>query len=182
MQATYENIRNAINGHTGCSLLTSEEREAVLESIGERDRVLEIGTFQGSTVSYWASRKPNACFLSVDNFAWVGDGTRKGNAAKWVENQCTPNMHLFIGTAQDLSQIVDRGHFDVVFIDGDHSYDGVRKDLLTAHAMLTPGGHIMGHDYMTDNPGQDGVTRAVNEFCEASGLAISKTVGSVFFI
>lgn len=45
--------------------------------------------------------------------------------------------------------------FDIIFIDGDHRYAGVRSDILNAIAKIKPGGLLMGHDcrgYADDLP------------------------------
>jgi hypothetical protein len=55
-------------------------------------------------------------------------------------------------------------YFDWVYVDGDHQYEAVKKDLELYLPKLKPSGFLCGDDY--GNPGwwQDGVTRAVNEF------------------
>lgn len=75
--------------------------------------------------------------------------------------------------------------FDWIYIDGDHSYDGVRKDLEAAHLALKPGGYLMCNDYtnwcsLAVQP--YGVARAVNEFVirkqyKVCGLAL-ETAGN----
>ena len=39
------------------------------------------------------------------------------------------------------------GSLDFVFIDGDHSYEGVKLDILNFLPKVRPGGLIAGHDY-----------------------------------
>lgn len=41
--------------------------------------------------------------------------------------------------------------FDIIFIDGDHSYDGVRLDTLNYVEFLKPGGFVIFHDTVTMN-------------------------------
>ena len=179
---TYENMRNAIDGHAGYSILTPAERAAVLNAIDTCSTVLEIGTFQGTTVSEWAKRRPMASFLSVDNFSWVGDGSRRENIGRWIDNQ-QPNMRLFVGTVQELFDFCSYfPHLDLVIIDGDHSYQACKKDLATAKALLRIGGTIAVHDYATDNPSLCGVTKAVDEFCAEYHVSIHHTKGTVAFI
>jgi predicted O-methyltransferase YrrM len=55
-------------------------------------------------------------------------------------------------------QIAD-GELDCVFVDGDHSYEAVRKDLPFWWKKVRPGGHLLGDDYWMEQVG-----RAVNEF------------------
>ncbi|MEM9138529.1 MAG: class I SAM-dependent methyltransferase [Pseudomonadota bacterium] len=52
---------------------------------------------------------------------------------------------------------------DFVYVDGDHAYDAVRRDLLLAVAKTKPGGLICVDDHRTDKWWGDGVVRAVNE-------------------
>jgi predicted O-methyltransferase YrrM len=51
---------------------------------------------------------------------------------------------------------------DMVFIDGDHRYETVVRDIKKALELVRPGGIISGHDY--DHPGWPGVKKAVDEF------------------
>lgn len=51
---------------------------------------------------------------------------------------------------------------DMVFIDGDHKYETVVKDIKKAFELLRTGGLICGHDY--DHPCWPGVRQAVTEY------------------
>jgi SAM-dependent methyltransferase len=60
------------------------------------------------------------------------------------------------------------GSIDFVFLDGDHGYEAVLRDLCAWYPKVRPGGHLAGHDY--DNPQFPGVRRAVDEFFHDNGL------------
>ena len=62
---------------------------------------------------------------------------------------------------------------DLVFIDGDHTYEGCKADISNYYAKVKPGGFIAGHDYENDEFkfGQM-VKRAVDEFVESNGLVL----------
>jgi acetyltransferase-like isoleucine patch superfamily enzyme/tetratricopeptide (TPR) repeat protein len=65
--------------------------------------------------------------------------------------------------------------FDFIYIDGDHAYEGVRKDLAAAGQKIKPDGWIVCNDYTLYSPLekiQYGVYRAVNEFCWEQGFEI----------
>jgi len=51
--------------------------------------------------------------------------------------------------------------FDFIFIDADHSYNGVLQDIRTWYPFVKPGGFIGGHDYGHPRIGE--VEKAVNE-------------------
>ncbi len=46
-----------------------------------------------------------------------------------------------------------RKSMDYIFIDGDHSYEGVKNDTEKALELLRPGGLIVWHDYAAKSPG-----------------------------
>lgn len=60
-------------------------------------------------------------------------------------------------------------YFDWVYIDGNHQYEFVRKDLEAFYPKVKSDGLIAGDDYGHDGWWQGGVTRAVDEFV-ARGL------------
>jgi predicted O-methyltransferase YrrM len=45
-----------------------------------------------------------------------------------------------------LSKQLSKPYFDVIFIDADHSYEGVRKDFVNAQKHINEGGLIIFHD------------------------------------
>jgi len=70
---------------------------------------------------------------------------------------------------------------DWVYIDGDHSYDGVRADLSAYFAAVRPGGLLAGDDYGHEGSWfEDGVKRAVDEF--ATRCAGLEVIGTQFVL
>jgi predicted O-methyltransferase YrrM len=53
--------------------------------------------------------------------------------------------------------------YDFIYIDGLHTYFGVRMDILDYLPLVKEGGVIGGHDYGTSHPHLQGVTKAVDE-------------------
>jgi len=51
-----------------------------------------------------------------------------------------------IETQDQIANILDGGLLDVLFIDGDHSYEGVKKDFELYSQFVRPGGIIIFHD------------------------------------
>ena len=48
----------------------------------------------------------------------------------------------------------------MVYIDGDHNYAQVKRDVVNYSSLVKQGGFLTGHDY---SEGYEGVIRAVNE-------------------
>jgi predicted O-methyltransferase YrrM len=66
-----------------------------------------------------------------------------------------------IGAVERVQALLKGGRPDMVFIDGDHDYEAVKRDISTWRPLIASGGILSGHDYRTGaNPG---VVRAVDE-------------------
>lgn len=62
------------------------------------------------------------------------------------------------------------GYFDWIYLDADHSYDSVKRDLEAFWPKIKEDGLLLGHDYMWHAMIPFGVVTAVNEFVERHGL------------
>src|SRR5688572_947522 len=60
------------------------------------------------------------------------------------------------------------GFFDWVYIDGNHLYEFVLADLESFYPKVRSGGFLAGDDYGRPGWWDDGVTRAVHVFCQAT--------------
>lgn len=72
------------------------------------------------------------------------------------------------------------GKLDFVYIDADHSYEGVLNDLKAWFVLVNDGGLIGGHDY--DHPGFPGVKIAVDEFFRRFGWTIHTEGEGVWWV
>jgi SAM-dependent methyltransferase len=70
-------------------------------------------------------------------------------------------------TSKSAADLFDDGYFDLIYIDGDHTFDGVAKDLAAWFPKVRPGGVFCGDDY-----DWDGVKGAVNKFAAERGLRL----------
>ena len=170
---------NSIAGCIGYSLMTPEERQALLESIGSEARVCKIGTFQGATCRFLARQRPGCQFLCVDDFSIPDDQGAEHTLHCWMQNKL-PNMRLYYGTSQEFLRDARLASYDVILVDGAHDYESCRVDLAVAQALAVPGGLLLAHDYRSlPSPG---VTRAVDELCLIRGLTVASVVVSLGFI
>lgn len=119
-------------------------------------------------------------------------GTMRGVFAKWILEASHPlALHLFdleflllerepladaLASGQvslhegDSAECLARfpeDHFDWIYVDADHSYDGVVRDIAAARDRVRPGGFLVFDDYCAFSHREllpYGVLRAVNEF------------------
>ena len=68
---------------------------------------------------------------------------------------------------------------DFVYIDGNHSYEAVKKDIALYYPLIKNNGLIGGHDY---TPYTETVMRAVNEFAEEAKLELHTVFPDWWFI
>src|SRR5512139_2114564 len=105
---------------------------------------LEVGIFYGVILSHLAWAYSMWEFHAIDNFA-EGYATEGGCLKYFVENnERNENVFLYIGTTADVKL---EGKFGMILIDGDHSYEWVKKDILTLWPLLEVGGVMVFHDY-----------------------------------
>jgi hypothetical protein len=75
---------------------------------------------------------------------------------------------------------MEKNSFSFVYLDGDHSYEGVKADLKAVLPLMKPGGIIMLDDYHRRGWWGDGVIRATNEFIgeNAANLRVTAMRGA----
>lgn len=150
--------------------------------------VCEIGVHQGAFAQFLYTLYPRMLVL-IDPFVGVvPSGDQDGNNVVNADLEKVyqhllkttlplKNIRLQRGYSQNVLPHYPDNCFDVMYIDGDHSYEGVKRDLELALKKVKPGGFICGHDYemnhmKTPNTYDFGVKRAVDEFCQTHGLEI----------
>jgi predicted O-methyltransferase YrrM len=137
--------------------------------------IVEIGRFKGgSTLVFAAAKHPDATLWSFD----LPGERAPGIEGEEVDAEIASALARFgrdggvhLVRADSRTAAHPDGGCDLVFIDGDHSYEGVRADFEHWRGAVRPGGHLLFHDaaqperYAAVSPG---VTRAVEEI-ERSG-------------
>jgi predicted O-methyltransferase YrrM len=116
--------------------------------------ILEVGTYTGGSLYVWA-RHFKSCqkIISID----LPVGLR---ARKWAQSNIKffklfdeakqlyflrENSHN-AKTVAKVSEILGPEPIDFLFIDGDHSYNGVRQDFENYRQFMRPGGIVAFHD------------------------------------
>lgn len=118
-------------------------------------KIFEIGTYMGASSNFFLSLLPKARVVSV---AYVGDGA----PASYNNDELRPDQVGSLVTPENRSRYVQIlgdshkilakefiarfGKMDFVFIDGDHSRQGVAQDTELARKLIVPSGAIGWHD------------------------------------
>lgn len=84
-----------------------------------------------------------------------------------------PQVRMHRMTSSAASRRFHDGHFDWVYVDGDHSYEGVLSDLRSWWPKVRIGGCVAGDDYQwKDEHGRLSVKAAVEQFAAEMGVAV----------
>lgn len=142
--------------------------------------VLEIGSYLGRSshaICSAMSQYPDpGCFVSMDNFS----RNCEGYSAEALESGFKKNItdvfprktidQFNMSSDEAFDRLSDRVYFDVIYIDGAHDYESVKKDLINSWLHLVDGGIIVGHDYRRELP--DRVFKAANEAVGVENMMI----------
>ena len=96
--------------------------------------------------------------------------------ARFAQN---PRMEILRQYSQQAAQQFPAEFFDLIYIDANHSYEAVKRDIASWWPKLKKGGVLAGHDYVVFN--QFGVVPAVNEFLHTQGLYFSALTTQDYF-
>lgn len=149
---------------------------------------VEVGVFVGGNIlrvhDFCYVEGINAHIFGVDNFSFhnISDESlrwasmsREMDFKKSVEENLT-NTSIKLVDGDSLSgsvlNLFQDNSIDVLFLDGDHSYEVVSKELDLWTKKVAKGGYIVGHDWPCD-----GVKHAVMERYSPYEILISSTLG-----
>jgi cephalosporin hydroxylase len=122
--------------------------------------ILEIGTAYGGTlflVSRVADR--NAIIISLDLPSGIGDGFPQWKTPLF-KTFSLPNQNIYlvrgnshnISTVKKIQVLLNGNKLDFLFIDGDHSYEGVKRDFKLYSPLVKKSGIIALHDIVDFRP------------------------------
>lgn len=119
---------------------------------GERHVFVELGAHAGRSTAYMARiLNPNFSFFTVDE--WKIYPYKKFIANLKNNGITTEHVTPIIADSSEASRLFDPESVDFVFIDADHSYQGVLRDIVAWLPRMKKTGVIAGHDYHYANLG-----------------------------
>jgi predicted O-methyltransferase YrrM len=158
--------------------ITSWQRTAEIASLlrllqnAQPRNLVEIGTASGGTLFMLTQvAAPNATIVSVD----LPGGQLGGKSSLsrhryplWRSRlyrgfaRDSQTVHVIRGDSHEVSTVHDvqrrlpEGKIDFLFIDGDHSYEGVHRDFELYSPLVREGGLVAFHDIVPSGPGKHG--------------------------
>lgn len=145
--------------------------EDIKSQLGDNITLVEIGSYMGESAEIFAQVMPNAKIICIDPFLSGYDEKDSASYSDYTEveqhfdlrTSAYPNIQKMKGYSTDFQ--ID---CDAIYIDGRHSYEGVKEDIL--HWKPFVKSIISGHDYYLEdtqlyinNPHVQGVIKAVRE-------------------
>ncbi len=125
------------------------------------ETVLEVGTAKGGTLFMFSRVIPDdAKIISLDMRIMPGEGLFVGWRPKFFKGfvKQTQNLDVLwcdsheISSFEKVEKILDGRMVDFLFIDGDHTYAGAKKDFIMYSKLVRKGGIIGMHDVARHPP------------------------------
>ena len=167
--------------------------KGIVEQLDDNSLIVEIGSFKGKSAAFMAVEIANSGkkikFDCVDPMKLLGhyaDSAKEHpevyegyDAASFHQRLITVrgyyNLHAM--TSDDAVNLYEDKSIDFLMIDGDHSYEAVKKDVINWIPKIRPGGLIMGDDaYVSE------IQRAAQEGAALYGLTSQLLEGLHFCI
>ncbi|MGF7007090.1 class I SAM-dependent methyltransferase [Aminobacter sp. BE322] len=146
-----------------CRVLAS--RQDVLSLLPKGGRVAEVGTQEGRFADLIVQiNQPSEIHLFDIDFAPLH---RREDA------HLLKSAILHEGDSSTMLSRLPDDHFDWIYIDGDHSYAGVVRDIEIARTKVKPGGYLVFNDFVMWSPvecAEYGVPQAVCELSQNFGF------------
>ena len=151
----------------------------------------EVGSWKGQSICYSVveSHKKNKQFQFYCVDTWQGSPEQqalqevKDNKLYEIFSKNIDPIKAHItpiqGDSADSSKHFDDQSVDFVYIDADHQYESVKKDLESWYPKIKQGGILGGDDY---KPKCQGVWNAVNDFIAEKKLPKPTRIGRAFYL
>ena len=148
-------------GHGHYRSLTMHQNDYEIITLCERlqklnpQNIIEIGTYNGGTFFLWAKLFEIKKLLSIDKPGGHFGGGYNNKKIKFFNcMKKNPKSNFYylqkdshkISTLEETYKIFGKHKVDFLFIDGDHTYDGVKKDYEMYSPLVRSGGLVAFHD------------------------------------
>jgi len=142
----------------------------------------ELGVAEGlfsRDILAWGVKR----LYSVDAWKTINQKGDAANDQAWHDANYKNALELFKpygersvilrGLSYMMAKQVEDNTLDLLYLDGDHSYEGVIRDLEAWYPKVKSGAIIAGHDFVNKNYG---VNRAVKDFASRNNIREIRTI------
>ena len=148
----------------------------LLKEFGLTSNGVEVGVKEGKFTKHLLGTFPKMTIVGVDPYEFQPKSDELGYESylKWNFDNIIKGLGRNTSNFGDRFRLVrkysadaatefDDHSFDFVFIDAQHTYEGVKDDIRLWRNKVRPGGLLCGHDYDYTRPRFADVIRAVDE-------------------
>jgi len=168
--------------------MKNQKNQYTLKYINKGDICAEVGVWEGHLTAKILKHKPLKLHLidpwktqDVIGRCYSIEQEKLNKIYENVSNKFGKLSNVEIHREFSTNVSFSTQYFDWVYIDADHSYDAVKKDLEFYYPLMKEGGYLCGDDYglWSDKPktgfgsdGGGGPKPAVDEFVKSHNLEI----------
>jgi MMP 1-O-methyltransferase len=124
------------------------------EQASQAHTIAEIGCWQGRSTRVLADHCPGTVF-AIDHFRGVPELLYEltDRPPFWLYKKFTmniidcENVVAIRKPSKEAARLLNTMEFNLVFIDGDHTYEAVKEDIRWWQPLVTRGGILCGHDF-----------------------------------
>ena len=131
-----EPARHDWNSEDECGLFLG-----ALMKMAKYKTVLEVGVFEGETSQHLINALPQG-----GHYVGIDINDYRTNATKATMSDGTKAIDFVLGNSLEELNNLPSGHFDLIFVDGDHSWEHVVNEFKLVEKLLANGGAIAYHD------------------------------------
>lgn len=134
-----------------------DELKDVIELLNDNSIIVEIGSFAEESASIFSKSDKIIKLFCIDS--WVSNYDCDDPASKYdmqiIENEfdkrhkTNPKIIKIKQKSDDAVKYFSDKSLDMVYIDGDHRYEQIKKDIINYLPKIKYNGIICGHDYET---------------------------------
>lgn len=176
---------------------------AIIRRLPHGAAIAEVGVLIGALSEHLLCQRPDIFLTMIDNWQTADkqpeayrrtrdvhanhiDAERVEAHRRQAEARALKfpeRAHIVCGWSTEVARSIPDNSLDLVFLDADHSYEGLKADLAAWVSKVKPGGWIGGHDYGNTDPAYDfsGVKRAADEWASAWGVVIETDLNFTWF-
>ena len=140
--------------------------------------IMEIGSWKGNFSENLLKIFPQSELILVDPWkvstinkdSWYGENKQNQESMEGIYKDVVKkfkskkNVLIHRGTVKSFYESNLNKRIDIIYVDGDHSYEGVLNDLFYADKLTVKDSIIAMDDYELEGWWKDGVVKALNEF------------------